>query len=588
MKKTLILIFAFLVGCTDFISIFYEIDPKETIQVDQNLSQQSEIDQAAISNKDMNTNHPTVPKEDMFGQIPGGTVGGSIPGGSVGGSIPGGSVGGSISGGSVGGMIDESMIRSCRSYLIIKTNDQQIEFEGCTDWASDFEIFKASGHMPTINRGSFTLKDSTRQCLLTINFQSLACGTDQVYEVDALLNLTNCMLVPDLYRSSYTIDRDQGLIINFSEIQVETIDSSVSDSLFFTRLSGHLGSTRALPLRNEANHTISNHMFIYASNFALQSTDSWQTTNIMSECHQNNALTYDSDGDGEASEYYVPSREDCNDRDRTVNSRNPERCYPCRSDCPKMIAIQAGSFQMGTDSSETGSTASENHEHLVSINRDFYVSEHEVTVGEYRICVQSGNCLTPIDSITSQSCNWTPMAHQKENHPMNCINWQEARTYANWAGGDLLSETQWEYVATAQGIEQIYPWGNALPTCDLANHMANIAGNYAFCINPPNGGTLPVCSLREGNTAQGVCDMAGNVWEWVLDEWHDLYLMSAPNNEQAWCSDERCNQIPGAVRVHRGGGWNSDASYLRSSARAGMSSDVRDQRIGFRIARNTR
>jgi cysteine-rich repeat protein len=241
----------------------------------------------------------------------------------------------------------------------------------------------------------------------------------------------------------------------------------------------------------------------------------------------------------------------------------------CLSSCVimEMVLMQAGSFNMGSDV-----YSSEQPIHNVQITSDFYVGKTEVTVGQYRACVNAGVCTEP-DHYDYSYCNWTSSVGAKENHPVNCVDWFQARTFAKWIGGDLLTEAQWEYVATAQGQAITYPWGNIEPTCEIVNFEYNCHGR-----------TTPVCSKTGGNTAQGVCDMGGNVWEWVLDEWHDSYS-GAPVNEQAWCSDMGiCNTNTSAPRVIRGGSWSHDASYLRSALRSYGSPGGRDHGLGFRVS----
>jgi formylglycine-generating enzyme required for sulfatase activity len=241
----------------------------------------------------------------------------------------------------------------------------------------------------------------------------------------------------------------------------------------------------------------------------------------------------------------------------------------CEANCPEieMILIEAGLFVMGNDN---GSSV-EKPEHPVQILNSFYVGKTEVTLGQYRACVQAGVCTTPNQTMY---CNWTDHIETMENYPVNCVDWTQARVFAKWLGGDLMTESQWEYVATAQGQDIKYPWGNMEPSCSFVN--------YRNCVN----NLSPVCSTIDGNTAQGICDMAGNVWEWVLDEYHDSYI-GAPQNEEPWCTEmSACHLLQTSDhRIFRGGSWYDDTWRLTSKFRDHYSSDYRDNRLGFRIVK---
>ena len=186
-----------------------------------------------------------------------------------------------------------------------------------------------------------------------------------------------------------------------------------------------------------------------------------------------------------------------------------------------------------------------------------------MTVSEYGKCVTRGECsdyqLNGYEWIgqayrESNYCNWgNPV---RGTHPLNCVDWSQASAYCAWIGGRLPTESEWEYAAKSSGKPIIYPWGNTKPDCSRA-------------VTKDEGGsgcgkdrTWAVCEKRAGNTQRGLCDMAGNVWEWTSSRYS-----SGQSN-----------------RVLRGGSFNPNEGSLRSSDRYGLMPKYRSYLGGFRCA----
>jgi formylglycine-generating enzyme required for sulfatase activity len=123
----------------------------------------------------------------------------------------------------------------------------------------------------------------------------------------------------------------------------------------------------------------------------------------------------------------------------------------------EMVRVPAGEFTMGSK----GGHSDEKPEHRVYLE-EFYIDKYEVTVAQYRACVEAGACTAP---STGQYYNWG--RSERENHPINGVDWDQAQAYCGWAGKRLPSEAEWE--KAARGTDgRTYPWGNATPTCGYA------------------------------------------------------------------------------------------------------------------------
>jgi formylglycine-generating enzyme required for sulfatase activity len=240
------------------------------------------------------------------------------------------------------------------------------------------------------------------------------------------------------------------------------------------------------------------------------------------------------------------------------------------------VRIEGGTFNMGSTNSND-----EQPIHSVTVPT-FQMMRTEVTVGMYKACVDAGYCTAPDCTGTSTSsypyCNYGANA---TNHPVNYVSWHQLMRFAAWVGARLPTEAEWEFAASSRGTG-VYPWGSASPTCAFAD--------YSSC----NGyGTSPTCNTPNGNSAQELCDMGGNVWEWVQDEWHISYE-GAPTDGSGWCagtcpanaSATTYNASNSAVRVLRGGAWNSVADDTRAANRDYSPPAPQYNFVGGRLSRS--
>ena len=216
-----------------------------------------------------------------------------------------------------------------------------------------------------------------------------------------------------------------------------------------------------------------------------------------------------------------------------------------------MCDVPAGPFWMGCNVAvDTECQSNEYPYHEVTVPA-FKIDKFEITVSEYKACVSDSGC-TAAGNTAGWGCNYEELG--RENHPINCMDWPQAKEYCAWAGKRLPTETQWEKAARGTDGRK-YPWGNDLLDCDHAVHSANGCSN---------SNTAPVGSKPAGVSPYGAMDMVGNVYEWVEDDFHDTYT-GAPANGSAWVDSPRATS-----RSVRGGDWGHNYTYdLRASFRGG-------------------
>ncbi len=242
--------------------------------------------------------------------------------------------------------------------------------------------------------------------------------------------------------------------------------------------------------------------------------------------------------------------------------------YAANAKPVEWVSIPGGKYLMGAEKSAPGSNNTR-PVHEVSI-KTFKLAKTAVTVEQYAICVNGGRCTQPARNYYSYNCNW--FTRGRQTYPMNCLDLAQVNEYAEFAGGRLPSESEWEYAARSGGKNYKYPWGNEPVTHDRAVFDGPENG-----IGGGTNGTMPVCSKPAGNTEQGLCDMAGNIWQLVQDVYLDSYA-GAPVDGSA---------VEGAGdQVMRGNSfYSSDNEDLRTDFRSYMNMQQGSYYVGFRLAK---
>ena len=201
---------------------------------------------------------------------------------------------------------------------------------------------------------------------------------------------------------------------------------------------------------------------------------------------------------------------------------------------------------------------------------EYQISRYEITNAQYRAFVEATNRPPPRGQQGEEI--WKDENFNADTQPVVGVTWFDAQAYAEWIGGSLPTEAQWE--RAARGTKgRTYPWGNDPPK---ARHHANFARRY----NHPT----PVGHFSNGASPNGIADLAGNVWEWCLDEYNPLFYQQNTKKGQRNPLNLRYRDVLRS-RVIRGGAWDVGSTFLRSALRSPFYPLDSTRTIGFRVVR---
>lgn len=275
-----------------------------------------------------------------------------------------------------------------------------------------------------------------------------------------------------------------------------------------------------------------------------------------------------------------------------------EKTFRDCAECPEIVVIPAGSFDMGSPDSEGGRNDDEGPVHRVEVAA-FGLGKTEITRRQYAAFVNQtrhtddDKCWTLENSKYEERAerNWRkPGYTQKDNHPATCINWNDAKAYSKWLSRKtgkkyrLPTEAEWEYAARSKTTTARYWGAHQDEACGYANTadmtaQELIPGTALWKVHKCSDKfayTAPVGNFKSNDFS--LQDMLGNVWEWVEDSYLDSYKNSPTEGSAQLGSD-------GMKRVLRGGSWNNDPDNVRAAVRNRNTPETRFNSFGFRIAR---
>jgi eukaryotic-like serine/threonine-protein kinase len=246
------------------------------------------------------------------------------------------------------------------------------------------------------------------------------------------------------------------------------------------------------------------------------------------------------------------------------------------------VIVPEGEFQMGDDIPYTQPV------HTVWLDA-YWIDKTDVTNAMFKKFVNATGYKTDVENAGSsnvvndkdktiggaglvrgatwkypQGPNFKPSGN--DDHPVVQVSWNDAKAYCDWAGRRLPTEAEWE--KAARGTDgRMYPWGNQAPSRDFLNFYKNVDAS------------TPVGSYPAGASPYGALDMAGNVFQLVLDWFNENYYSSQTEwrNPQGPASGDR--------HFSKGSSWATvDVKYLVSADRYDWYPDSSSNLIGFRCA----
>jgi formylglycine-generating enzyme required for sulfatase activity len=193
-----------------------------------------------------------------------------------------------------------------------------------------------------------------------------------------------------------------------------------------------------------------------------------------------------------------------------------------RSSSAEMVLVPAGEFFYGCNARVDSECDDDEKPGRTMSLPAFRIDRTEVTVAAYKACVDAGRCTAPNTGGYKDSCNW---GTSRTDHPVNCVDWNQAQTYCAWKGKRLPTEQEWEKAARGTDGRK-YAWGNdgygSRKVANIADETAKRSeSGWTVATGYDDGyfGTSPAGKFPAGRSPFGAEDMIGNVYEWCENDY---------------------------------------------------------------------
>lgn len=224
---------------------------------------------------------------------------------------------------------------------------------------------------------------------------------------------------------------------------------------------------------------------------------------------------------------------------------------------PIWIVIPAGEFRMGSDpASDAVPYENEYPRHRVAVEA-FQLSRTHITNAQYAQFIDASGHPAPGHWLDGQ------IPEGLAEHPITYVDWHDAQSFCQWAGGRLPTEAEWDKAARGEDA-RLWPWGNQPPDAKRCNFDKNILT------------TSPVQQFPQSASPYGVLDMAGNAWEWTSSLAHPYPYRA---------DDGREDPSRPEARTVRGSSYTHTAREIRAADRHSFAPGTRGPYLGFRVAR---